>query len=273
MDVIGFYDRHPINEEQVRQALARRGYPQAPVPPDALFEFDMDHYGGLPAIEALARRAGIGRDSRVLDVGAGLGGPARFLAWRFGARAVGIELNAGRAAGARRLTAVAGLARSVHVVRGDATELPFRARSFDACLSQEALLHVTRKDRVLGECRRVLRAGGRLAFTDWIAHARLADRERARLTEWMAATSIPTLDGYRHLVARAGFSTVEAEDLSAEWIRILRDRLAMYRALRADTVARFGEAWAEAYEQLYAFFVGLVEAGKLGGGRFSATAA
>jgi sarcosine/dimethylglycine N-methyltransferase len=271
MDVVGFYDRHPINEQQVREALARRGH-RGPVPPETLFDFDMDHYGGLPAIEALARRAGIGRYSRVLDVGAGLGGPARFLAWRFGARSIGIELNAGRAAGARRLTALAGLARSVHVVRGDATALPFRARSFDACVSQEALLHVGGKALVLEECRRVLGSGGRLAFTDWIAHPRLADGERARLAEWMAATTIPTLDGYRRLIGHAGFAAIEAEDLSAEWSRLLRHRLAMYRALRADTVARFGEAWADAYEQLYAFFVGLVEAGKLGGGRFSATA-
>ena len=45
----------------------------------------------------------------------------------------------------------------------------------------------------------------------------------------------------------------------------------MYRRLKAETVARFGQARYEEYDQLYAFFVGLVEAGKLGGGRFSAT--
>jgi hypothetical protein len=45
----------------------------------------------------------------------------------------------------------------------------------------------------------------------------------------------------------------------------------MYRALRADTVARFGEAWYAEYQQVYGFFVELVERGKLGGGRFAAT--
>ena len=47
----------------------------------------------------------------------------------------------------------------------------------------------------------------------------------------------------------------------------------MYRSLRADTVPRLGQARYDEYEQLYAFFVGLVEAGKLGGARFSARAA
>ncbi len=69
-----------------------------------------------------------------------------------------------------------------------------------------------------------------------------------------------------------GFALVEAEDLSAEWIGILRERLRMYRGMREQTVARFGQARYDEYNQLYAFFVGLVEAGKLGGARFSATA-
>lgn len=87
----------------------------------------------------------------------------------------------------------------------------------------------------------------------------------------MAATGVESLEGYRRLLARAGFEAIAAEDLSDWWRRILRERLRMYRSLKADTVARFGQARYEEYDQLYTFFVGLVEAGKLGGGRFSAT--
>jgi SAM-dependent methyltransferase len=272
MDPIGFYDQHPISEDQVIAALRRRGLLPGRVPPEALFDLDQDHYGGLGAVETLARRAGVGAASRVLDVGAGLGGPARFLAWRLSARVTGVELNPGRAAGAVRLTRLVGLSSFVRVVRGDITHLPFRAGEFDACVSEEALLHVPGKAGTLAECHRVLRPGGRLAFTDWIAHPRLTDGERTQLADWMAAATIQTLDGYRALIGRAGFGAVDAEDLSEEWRAILRQRLAMYRGLRADTVARLGHVRYEEYEQLYAFFVGLVEVGKLGGGRFSATA-
>jgi ubiquinone/menaquinone biosynthesis C-methylase UbiE len=271
--VIDFYDRHPISEEQVLAAVARRhGGRPTRLSADDLFDFDMDHYGGRAAVDALARRAGITGASRVLDLCAGLGGPARFLASRRGCRVVALELNAGRAAGARRLTRLCGLTPLVHVVRGDATVLPFGGGRFDACVSEEALLHVEDKPAVLAECRRVLVPGGRLAFTDWIAHPRLTDGERRRLREWMAATTLQGLAGYRVLLGRAGFTAIEAEDLSDEWRGILRERLAMYRALRADTVARLGEARYHEYAQLYAFFVGLIEAGKLGGGRFSGSA-
>jgi sarcosine/dimethylglycine N-methyltransferase len=114
-------------------------------------------------------------------------------------------------------------------------------------------------------------AAGRLAFSDWIAHAGLGDLERRRLEEWMAAVTLQSLDGYRALLGRAGFHAIEAEDLTDEWRAIVKERLVMYRALRADTVRRLGEARYREYDALYTFFVGLVEAGKLGGGRFSAT--
>jgi sarcosine/dimethylglycine N-methyltransferase len=128
------------------------------------------------------------------------------------------------------------------------------------------------KAAALAECARVLRPGRRLAFSDWIARPRLGDNERRQLLEWMAAVSLQSTDGYRALLARAGFEGIAAEDLSEEWIAILRERLRMYRGLRAQTVARFGQARYDEYNQLYEFFVGLVEAGKLGGARFSAAA-
>ena len=270
--VVDFYSRHPISEAQIVAALRRGGKDLERLAPEDLYDFDQDHYGGLEAVEALGRRAGIDAASRVLDVCAGLAGPARFMARRWGARVTGIDLNPERAAGARRLSAAVGLDGLVRMVRGDAQVLPFRAGAFTAVVSQEGLLHVPDKAEALAECRRVLLPGGRIAFSDWIATARLSDRERRRLDEWMAAVTLQSIEGYKALLAGAGFIAVGAEDLSIEWIAILRRRLEMFRGLRADSVARLGQARYDEYDQLYTFFVGLVEAGRLGGARFSATA-
>src|SRR6267378_3347304 len=158
VSVIEFYDRHPINEAQVLAAVARRrGSGTTSLRASDLFDFDQDHYGGLAAVETLARRASVAPTARVLDVCAGLGGPARFLAYRFGCRVAAVELNSGRAAGAARLTRLVGLDRHVVVARADATALPFANARFDACLSQEAFLHIADKATVLAECRRVVR--------------------------------------------------------------------------------------------------------------------
>jgi ubiquinone/menaquinone biosynthesis C-methylase UbiE len=270
--VVDFYRRHPISEGQIVDALRRRGKDLTRLAPEDLYDFDQDHYGGLEAVEALGRRAGIDAASRVLDVCAGLAGPARFMARRWGARVTGIDLSPDRVAGARRLSAAVGLDRLVRMVRGDAQLLPFHAAAFTAVVSQEGMLHVPDKAAALAECRRVLLAGGRIAFSDWIATTRLSDGERRRLDEWMAAVTLQSIEGYKALLAGAGFVAIGAEDLSVEWVAILRKRLEMFRGLKADSVARLGQARYDEYDQLYAFFVGLVEAGRLGGARFSATA-
>jgi sarcosine/dimethylglycine N-methyltransferase len=270
--VVDFYRRHPISEGQITDALRRQGKDLARLVPEDLYELDQDHYGGLEAVEVLGRRAGLGAASRVLDVCAGLAGPARFMARRWGARVTGLDLSPDRTAGARRLSAAVGLDRLVRMVRGDAQALPFREGSFTAVVSQEGLLHVPDKAAVLAECRRVLLPGGRIAFSDWTATPRLGDGERRRLDQWMAAVTLQSIESYKALLAGAGFVAVGAEDLSLEWIAVLRRRLEMFRGLKADTVARLGQARYDEYDQLYAFFVDLVEAGKLGGARFSATA-
>jgi SAM-dependent methyltransferase len=269
--VTDFYDDHPISADQVLSSVTERGRTSR-LSADDLFDFDQDHYGGIAAVDALATRAGIGARARVLDVCAGLGGPARFLATRRDCRVVAVELHRGRAAGAKRLTALVGLSDRVRVVRGDVTRLPVRTATFDACISQEGLLHIDDKAAVLRECRRALRPGARLAFSDWIAHPRLADLERARLQRWMAATTLQTIDGYRAMLGASGFAAIESEDLTDEWRGILHGRLAMYRSLAGHHAARVGEHRYETFLELYAYFLGLVEAGKVGGGRFTATA-
>lgn len=138
VQVVDFYDRHPINESQILAALARRGKALSALTPEDLFDLDQDHYGGLEAVEALARLAGVHRGSRVLDLCSGLGGPARFLASRMGCRVTGVELTHSRCASAERLTGLVGLSGRVAFVGGDAVRLPFKSRSFTVCLSQEA---------------------------------------------------------------------------------------------------------------------------------------
>ena len=73
------------------------------------------------------------------------------------------------------------------------------------------------------------------------------------------------------MLGRAGCSAIDAEDLSGEWRAIVRKRLELHRALRQEREARLGRQQYVDYDELHTYFVGLIEAGKLGGGRFSAT--
>lgn len=264
-----FFHTHPINEAQIERSLAEAGIDAAAPGLDALVAFDQDHYGGTGAVTALADAAAIGQGDRVLDICCGLGGPARVLAARRGCRVVGIDLTASRVAAARRLSARVGLGDRLAFAVGDAQAMPLPDGTFDAAISQEAFLHVPDKPHLMAECVRVLRPGGRLAFTDPVALRALRPEDLARLQSGMAIAGFESADGYRALLEGQG-CRVEIVDLSAEWTELLQARLAMYRSLKDKTVARFGDAHFRRWDAIYAFYVGLFAAGTLGGARIVA---
>lgn len=269
--VASFYDKHPISAQQVLDKVrAARGTLDG-LKAQHLFPFDQDHYGGLPANDLLAERARLNPDSLVLDVCAGLAGPARYQARCYGSRIVALDFHAGRSAGAALLNRLVGLDGQISVVRGDAQLLPFADATFDAVLSQEAFLHVPDKAALLAACRRVLKPGGRLVFSDWIAGPALTDAERDLMWRGIAAQTLQTVDQYRVLLRAAGFADVETENLSADWIPILQQRLAMYEGLRQDAIRTTGADPHRDYVIFYADFVRLVESGRLGGLRVSAS--
>jgi sarcosine/dimethylglycine N-methyltransferase len=265
-----FYSRHPISADIVMTKLqAARGHLRD-VRPEELWPHDQDHYGGLPANDVLARAAGIGAGTRVADFCAGLGGPARYLARRHGANVTGIELTPARVEGAARLTALVGLQEHVRILQGDVMAPPLNDGSMDAVVSQEAFLHVPDKARALAAARRVLRPGGRLAFTDWIAHRPLSSDDAALMWDGMAVQPLMDIPVYRALVESAGFTIDTVIDLSAEWKVLLRERLAMYQRLRGEAESVGTPQGHDAFHRSYIRFVALIEEGALGGVRIGA---
>lgn len=268
--VLAFYSRHPISHEQILAgAKSRRGHLHALAPED-LFAFDQDHYGGLSVVDALASRARIATGSHVADFCAGLAGPARYLAHKYGAIVTCIELNPNRAPGAADLTQRVGLAQRVRIVRGDVMRVPLASGCMDAVISQEALLHVPDKRAALAEAFRVLRTGGMLSFTDWAEHHPLATADAESMWRGIAAQTVQSFAGYEGLLRDIGFRDVSSEDLTAEWGEILEERFRMYRALREETVKLGTPSGDEDFYRSYARLVALVQARTLGGGRFTA---
>ena len=266
---IDFYERHPISCEIILARLkASRGHLDG-LAPEELFPHDQDHYGGLAANDALAERAGIGKGTRVADFCAGLGGPSRYFAHRYGADVTGIELTPARVKGAEELTRRVGLQDKVRVIEGNVMQVPLEAGSIDVVVSQEALLHVPDKQRALAEAYRILKPGGRIVFTDWVAHRPLSDADRELMWQGMAVTDLHDLPTYAGLVGRAGFVVDAVEDLTGEWGEILKVRLAMYRKLREETRAAGTPAGHDAFYESYVRFVDLVNEAVLGGGRFA----
>jgi SAM-dependent methyltransferase len=265
-----FYERHPISAQIILAKLeAARGTLDG-LRPDELFPHDQDHYGGAAANDALAKCAHIGSGAKVVDLCAGLGGPARYLAHRYGAFVTGVELTPARVAGAAELTRRVGLSAQVQVVEGDVTALPLSDASQDAVVSQEALFHVADLARALSEAHRVLRPGGRIAFTDWIAHEPLSATDEKLLWDGMAAATLINIDRHAELLRGAGFEIESIEDETDRWGVLLAERLRMYQKLRGEAEQIGAPAGHDDFYTSYVLFVRLVQQKTMGGARFAA---
>ncbi|MCQ4040831.1 methyltransferase domain-containing protein [Streptantibioticus rubrisoli] len=167
-------------------------------------------------VERVAAKAAdlLGPGRRVLDMGSGYGGAARYLAERFGCRVVALNISESQNRRHREANAARGLGALIEVVTGSFNDVPEPDGSFDVVWSQEALCHSGDRAKTLGEAARVLKPGGAFVFTDIMATPKATAEELAPLAERLAMGRFATLDFYRARLGELGLAPVEFEDLS-----------------------------------------------------------
>ncbi len=165
----GYYDGGPLNDRLLAAITAAGLDPSARLAPEALAPLDHFHSGGSAATDALLEMASVAADTQVLDVGAGLAGPARLMADRLGCRVTCVDLEPEVCAAARMLNEITGLGELVEVRVGDALDLPFPPATFDLVWMQNVSMAIADKATLYRETRRVLRPGGRIALQEVVA--------------------------------------------------------------------------------------------------------
>jgi SAM-dependent methyltransferase len=156
-------------ERAILDGLRATGRDPASVTVDDLAAVDQLHSGGIRGTIELMRLAQLPRGSRVLDVGGGLGGPARVLARELDATVVVLDLAEEFCRTGERLTEWTGLSHLVSFRLGNALDMPFPDQSFDAVWMQNAGMTIADKPRLYREVWRMLRPGGRLALQEVVA--------------------------------------------------------------------------------------------------------
>ncbi len=206
--------------ESILDGLVETGHDPDSLDADDLATFEEFHTFGRTASIALADAAEISKDDRVLDVGCGIGGPARLLARHYGCQVVGIDLTEEFCAVATDLTKRVGLSHQVEIRRGDALDLPFIDGEFSVVWTQHVSMNVADKARLYSEVRRVVPTGGRLAFFDILAGPNQpihfpvpwASDEKVSFLASALETQV--------MVAAAGFRTQLWEDTTADALKV-----------------------------------------------------
>ena len=169
--------------DRIERALVAIAPEGQPLTVAQLAPLDHFHTRGIQATTELARAAGVQSSTHVLDIGCGIGGPARYLASSFGCHVTGVDLSHGFIEAAAYLTARCGLSALVSCRVGDAVHLPFDDGAFDTVFLQHVAMNIADCAGLYAEVWRVLKPGGRLRrTTSCIAMATSSIHCRGRAT-------------------------------------------------------------------------------------------
>jgi ubiquinone/menaquinone biosynthesis C-methylase UbiE len=193
---------------------------------ERLAALDQFHVGGAAATRRLAERCGFTKGAAILDVGSGLGGPARLLATEFGGDVTGIDLTPEFGVIAQALSAHVGCRDVTRFCAADALDLPFADGTFDVVWTEHVAMNIGARDVLYRELGRVVRTGGRMALYDVVAGP--AREPLTYPVPWAreaGQSHLVDADALRWIVAAAGWDEISVTDESAaalEWLETAR---------------------------------------------------
>ncbi len=204
--------------EAILAALRESGKDPHAITADDLSPVAEFHIGGQSATLELAQLAGTAEGMRVLDVGSGLGGPARTLAQYCGCHVTGLDLTEEFCRVATMLSVLSGMQEHVAFTHGNALDMPFDDRSFDLVWTQQATMNIKDKAKLFQEVNRVLAVGGRLVFQEVLGGAVTPLHFPVPWARVRGLSYLPSPQAIRDVLAAAGFREMIWRDVTAQYL-------------------------------------------------------
>lgn len=204
-------NRHYGRDDMAEAVLATVG--KANPTADDLSPFDEFHIGGRTATAHLAKALAFQTGQKILDVGCGIGGAARFFASNYDLHVTGIDLTESYIEAATTLSAAVGLSNSVRFMTGNALSLPFENETFDGAYSIHTAMNIADKAKLYQEIRRVLKRGAVFGLYD-ILRGENSDPLDFPVP-WASAPEmsfLSTLEELKETLACAGFEIFSTEN-------------------------------------------------------------
>ncbi len=228
-DIAVHYTGHGKLADAIAERLREAGKDPARLTTSDLASVDEFHIRGRKATLELAAKMNLGPGSHVLDIGSGLGGPARTLVETYGCHVTGIDLTPAFCEAATTMSGWVGLGDRVIFKEGDATAIPFPDGRFDAALTIHVAMNVPAKDEMYRHARRVVKPGSIFAVYDVLQGEGGTVRYPVPWARDASISHLVTIDEMKELLTGAGFRIVEVHDSTAEslaWFETMTARMA-----------------------------------------------
>ena len=228
-----------------RELLALGKEPGSKLEPSELYNFDHMNYYGTDAVANGVKTCKLDKDSKVLDLGSGLGGPARYISTESGASVVALELQEDCSKKALEYTTRCGISNISHVcadfITCDLEEMGLGKESLDAIVSWLVVLHIDEKQKLFDRAASLCKKDGYLYVEDFFMKSEFTADEAASLKNDVYCSTLQSKEDYVKTVEQAGFELLAFEDLTSSWTDFVTMRKAAYIANKEQTVAKHGE--------------------------------
>ena len=260
--------RHP---ERIYSELDAAGYKRdVPLKVEDISLFDQYHYFGTDAVDDAIRSLNIDSENRIMDIGSGIGGPARYLAKKTGCHVTALELQPDLHNIACSLTERCGLSEFVEHLCGDILDFSGGHYNFDVLVSLLTFLHIPDRSSLLKKCYDILKPDGKVFVEDFCRFDEFDEKETDILSGDVYCLYLPTSEEYGKQLAENGFTDIELVDKTDSWKNFVRERMEKFIENRNRNISIHDIEIVEDLEDFYKKISQLFEGGKLGGLRIIA---
>ncbi|ALP52884.1 methyltransferase [Candidatus Tenderia electrophaga] len=196
-------------------------------------------------VRHMAEKTKLTPQDKVLDIGSGYGGLARYLAETFGCSVVALNLSEKENERARKLNKERGLDDKIEVVDGSFENIPAEDKAFDVIFSQDAILHSGQREKVLQEVARVLKPGGKFIFTDPMAADDCPAGVLEPILNRIHLSSLGSPAFYRETAAKFGMKELNFEELTHQLVNHYSRVLQETEKHEAELTKKVDKAYVE----------------------------
>ena len=230
-----------------------------------LIKFDQLHYCGTDAVDFAIINTKINSSKSILEIGSGIGGPARYIGYKTRASVTALELQEDQHKIAVDLTNKCKLLKFVNHIRGDILNYNWKNKKFNVVVSWLALYHIKDHSKLLKNCYKLIKENGYFFAEDLISIKKLSTKNLSELSIDLYAKYLPTYEMYLNDLEKKGFEIISHKNMTKKWAKFVRKRKLSYENNKNRNIRVHGEKTYKNINHFYKIVDKYFSAQKLGG--------